>query len=153
MSGNLQQINLSQKQSSSFQNCVCRPRILIVDDNEYNMMPLKYFINDVKFDHDSIRKITMKLLNPEANLEARASSSEGIQIVQDLNLRGHQLLSSYHSSAKEPKVMLKILGEGNQQRNSNIESFSNFNNEDIMLDENASNISEDRIQIDEAING
>ena len=60
-----------------------------MDDNEYNLMPLKYFINDVKFDYDSIRKITMKLLNPEANLEARASSSEGIQIVQDLNLRGH----------------------------------------------------------------
>lgn len=95
----------------------------------------------------------MKLLNPEANPEARASSSEGMQIVRDLNLGGHQSLSSYHSSAREPKVMLKILGEGIQQRNSNIESLSNFNNEDIMLDENASNISEDRIQIDEANNG
>ena len=46
-----------------------------------------------------------------------------------------------------------ILNHERNQISQNIDSFSNFNNEDIFLDENASNISSDRIQIDEAING
>ena len=57
------------------------PRILIVDDNEFNLMPLKHFINVLKFDQESI----MKIMNPFAP----ASSIENIQEVQNLNLMGH----------------------------------------------------------------
>lgn len=39
------------------QVCKCKPRILIVDDNEYNLMPLKFFVKEVKFDTKLIKKV------------------------------------------------------------------------------------------------
>ena len=33
-------------------HCDCRPRILIVDDNEFNLMPLRLIIRDFFIDQD-----------------------------------------------------------------------------------------------------
>lgn len=47
---------------SNKQICDCRPRILLVDDNEYNMMPLKYFIKELQIDSELL-KIVMPNFN------------------------------------------------------------------------------------------
>lgn len=36
------------------------PRILIVDDNSYNLLPLKYYLKEIKFDPEIINKIAEK---------------------------------------------------------------------------------------------
>ena len=48
---------------SMTQVCKCKPRILIVDDNEYNLMPLKFYIKEVKFDAKLIKKVTNQANN------------------------------------------------------------------------------------------
>lgn len=42
--------------------CDCRPRILLVDDNEYNMMPLRFFIKELQIDPE-----LLKIVVPDLN--------------------------------------------------------------------------------------
>ena len=41
----------SSKQFKSLE-CNCQPKVLIVDDNAFNMQTLKFFINDFEIDKD-----------------------------------------------------------------------------------------------------
>ena len=35
-------------------DCQCKPRVLIVDDNQFNLFPLKHMIKNVQMDFDIV---------------------------------------------------------------------------------------------------
>lgn len=53
--------------SSFFMKCECKQRILIVDDNEYNLMPLRYLIKEVKFNQKIMQKIMENSKYPDSS--------------------------------------------------------------------------------------
>ena len=49
-------MNILSPRSLSIKNpCQCHPRILIVDDNSFNLLPLKVFLKDMHFDYEKIK--------------------------------------------------------------------------------------------------
>ena len=63
---------IQQPSSKQFKSpdCNCKPKILIVDDNEFNMQPLKFFINDFEVDKHVIDIVKAHKGKPRKVIEA-----------------------------------------------------------------------------------
>ena len=78
------QNNLSPRSLSIKNTCQCHPRILIVDDNSYNLLPLKFFLKDMHFDYEKIKQIQgiskSNSENSEYILQSQSENSEYMYI-------------------------------------------------------------------------
>lgn len=77
--------------------CDCRPRILIVDDNEFNLLPLRHLIREFSINEDLMKNgfeisrssnsnvIVRNQLDQNPSYDSVEMMSEGLSAIQDLS--------------------------------------------------------------------
>ena len=72
--------------SFKVQDCDCVPKVLIVDDNSFNLMPIKYHLNKINIDFNMIEeynnecKRMSKSLGQSSHEQSESSNMENLSI-------------------------------------------------------------------------
>lgn len=57
------------------QKCECKPRILIVDDSEFNLIPLRLLIREFILDENLIEKVIPNYIKPSSSVKKNQKQS------------------------------------------------------------------------------